>query len=202
MESLSAAAAVSSASAVPASTKDSTDVDTVALEYAVQKAISMKEICWNRSKVMLVGQGRAGKSSLARLIMGYDFNLESPSTCGMDKFEVNVTTGFVESTHDISSRCQWQEYKEEGSHLNNALASMAHIIAKQTDKMLSLVCIVLILKVYCCTGKRNKGRGSWTQVLPSIALRLHWAILAVFRAQQTSLSMILKCTRRHTIYRA
>lgn len=83
----------------------------------------MKEKRWNRSKVMFVGQGRAGKTSLTRLMLGHIFSEEVPSTCGIDKFEVNVSTGIVE--RGAAEQWQWQEYKQEGSHLNNALASMA-----------------------------------------------------------------------------
>lgn len=89
------------------------------VQESVINAVSLNKKCWNRSKVMLVGQGRAGKSSLARVILGEKFVAKSPSTCGIDKFEVNVSAGIVDGT-----KGHWRKFKKEGSHLNIALASI------------------------------------------------------------------------------
>jgi GTPase SAR1 family protein len=49
---------------------------------------------WNRSKIMLVGQGRAGKTALARSMMGEPFK-ETPSTIGGKLFEREIREGSV-----------------------------------------------------------------------------------------------------------
>jgi GTPase SAR1 family protein len=49
---------------------------------------------WNRSKIMLVGQGRAGKTALARSMMGEPFR-ETPSTIGGELFEREIREGNV-----------------------------------------------------------------------------------------------------------
>jgi GTPase SAR1 family protein len=49
---------------------------------------------WNRSKIMLVGQGRAGKTALARSMMGEPFR-ETPSTIGGELFEREIREGSV-----------------------------------------------------------------------------------------------------------
>jgi GTPase SAR1 family protein len=51
-------------------------------------------VSWNRSKIMLVGQGRAGKTALARSMMGEPFR-ETPSTIGGELFEREIREGNV-----------------------------------------------------------------------------------------------------------
>jgi GTPase SAR1 family protein len=53
-------------------------------------------VSWNRSKIMLVGQGRAGKTALARSMMGEPFR-ETPSTIGGELFEREIREGNVRS---------------------------------------------------------------------------------------------------------
>jgi GTPase SAR1 family protein/DNA-binding Lrp family transcriptional regulator len=54
----------------------------------------MEMVSWNRSKIMLVGQGRAGKTALARTMMGVPFR-ETPSTIGGELFEREIREGSV-----------------------------------------------------------------------------------------------------------
>ena len=80
---------------------------------------------------MIVGQGRAGKSSLVNLFLGHAFKEESPSTCGVERCDVNVSKGVTQSTEresDSVGCCQWLEYGQEGSHLDNALAILVHTL--------------------------------------------------------------------------
>jgi GTPase SAR1 family protein len=50
---------------------------------------------WNRSKIMLVGQGRAGKTALANNMMGKEFMPDTKSTIGAEKFERKLTSGKI-----------------------------------------------------------------------------------------------------------
>jgi ABC-type molybdenum transport system ATPase subunit/photorepair protein PhrA len=52
-----------------------------------------RNVPWNRSKIMLVGQGGAGKTALANKMMGKDFEDDSKSTIGAKKFERKLTSG-------------------------------------------------------------------------------------------------------------
>jgi GTPase SAR1 family protein len=52
-----------------------------------------RDVPWNRSKIMLVGQGGAGKTALANKMMGKDFEDDSKSTIGAKKFERKLTSG-------------------------------------------------------------------------------------------------------------
>jgi GTPase SAR1 family protein len=54
----------------------------------------MEMVSWNRSKIMLVGQGRAGKTALARSMMGEPFK-ETSSTIGGELFEREIREGSV-----------------------------------------------------------------------------------------------------------
>jgi GTPase SAR1 family protein/DNA-binding MarR family transcriptional regulator len=54
----------------------------------------MEMVSWNRSKIMLVGQGRSGKTALARSMMGEPFK-ETPSTIGGEIFEREIREGSV-----------------------------------------------------------------------------------------------------------
>jgi GTPase SAR1 family protein len=54
----------------------------------------MELVSWNRSKIMLVGQGRAGKTALARSMIGEPFK-ETPSTIGGELFEREIREGSV-----------------------------------------------------------------------------------------------------------
>jgi GTPase SAR1 family protein len=52
-----------------------------------------RDVPWNRSKIMLVGQGGAGKTALANHMMGKVFEGDPKSTIGAKKFERKLTSG-------------------------------------------------------------------------------------------------------------
>jgi GTPase SAR1 family protein len=72
-------------------------------------------VSWNRSKIMLVGQGRAGKTALARSMMVEPFR-ETPSTIGgegdqrreCEKRETSRTQKTRERT-GMDDRQEWDE---------------------------------------------------------------------------------------------
>jgi GTPase SAR1 family protein len=55
-------------------------------------------VYWNRSKIMLVGQGRAGKTALANNLMGKDLEEDTESTIGAKKFERKLMCGRVRNS--------------------------------------------------------------------------------------------------------
>jgi len=50
----------------------------------IAELLSIGSVEWNRSKIMLVGQGRAGKSCLIKSFLGEPFVENNPSTAGID----------------------------------------------------------------------------------------------------------------------
>jgi GTPase SAR1 family protein len=54
-----------------------------------------RSVPWNRSKIMLVGQGRAGKTALANSMMGKEFIPDTMSTFGAEKFERKLVSGKI-----------------------------------------------------------------------------------------------------------
>jgi GTPase SAR1 family protein len=58
----------------------------------LEQALNHDNVPWNRSRITLVGQGRAGKTALANNLMGKRFQ-ETPSTIGIEKFERQILHG-------------------------------------------------------------------------------------------------------------
>jgi GTPase SAR1 family protein len=56
----------------------------------IQAALNVGEKPWNRSKIMLVGEGRAGKTALAKSLVGSDF-VHTESTRGIEQFGIVVS---------------------------------------------------------------------------------------------------------------
>ncbi|MFX8569923.1 hypothetical protein ABTM09_20770, partial [Acinetobacter baumannii] len=53
------------------------------------EALKKGSKAWNRSKIMIVGEGRAGKTALANSIIGRKFE-ETTSTIGIEQFTCDV----------------------------------------------------------------------------------------------------------------
>ena len=72
---------------------------------------------WNRSKIMLVGEGRVGKTALCNSMMGNRF-VETESTVGFTRqvFEVRTSAGEVEK--------RWTEYKKPEKECETGIAQL------------------------------------------------------------------------------
>eukprot|EP00511_Aplanochytrium_stocchinoi_P011647 CAMPEP_0204868064 /NCGR_PEP_ID=MMETSP1348-20121228/25493_1 /ASSEMBLY_ACC=CAM_ASM_000700 /TAXON_ID=215587 /ORGANISM="Aplanochytrium stocchinoi, Strain GSBS06" /LENGTH=718 /DNA_ID=CAMNT_0052020853 /DNA_START=526 /DNA_END=2682 /DNA_ORIENTATION=+ len=55
---------------------------------------------WNRSRLMFIGQGRAGKSATVRSLLGQPFSEESDSTIGADVSETIATNSIWKKTRE------------------------------------------------------------------------------------------------------
>jgi GTPase SAR1 family protein len=84
--------------------------------FMIQSALDTGEKAWNRSKIMLVGEGRAGKTALAKSFMGTAF-APTKSTCGIDQFRVEVTNAIVGSA--------WRALCAPESELDAAIFALA-----------------------------------------------------------------------------
>lgn len=60
-----------------------------ALQEGIQKVLEIGSKPWRRSKIMLVGEGRAGKTALANSILGKDF-AETASTVGINQLTCDI----------------------------------------------------------------------------------------------------------------
>ena len=99
----------------------------VEAELAFQRALQQNEpvnVC--RGRVMIVGQERAGKTSLKKSLLGMPFNKEEESTVGIEvdpsKFEVNV-----------DQVINWGPIKDEKLK-SDYRKQMAQLIAKEMTK--------------------------------------------------------------------
>ena len=72
---------------------------------------------WGRSKIMIVGDGRAGKTALANSIMGEEF-AHTESTIGINQMTCDVK--FAE----VGKEGQWDEYTKPDKELEAALAKI------------------------------------------------------------------------------
>jgi GTPase SAR1 family protein len=92
----------------------------------IHAALNIGEKAWNRSKIMLVGEGRAGKTALAKSFMGLPF-AHTDSTCGMEQFQVEVTTAEVAST--------WRAANAPESELDAAVVAMTKDIPAEVQAL-------------------------------------------------------------------
>ena len=91
------------------------------LEQALQEGVRP----WGRSKIMIVGDGRAGKTALANSIMGEEF-AHTESTIGINQMTCDVK--FAE----VGKEGQWDEYKKPDKELE---AMLARIVASRRGGM-------------------------------------------------------------------
>ena len=67
-----------------------TAIKSLLIQYPlVQRAMALGSKPWNRSKIMLVGEGRVGKTALCNSMMGKSF-VETESTVGLTKLTCDV----------------------------------------------------------------------------------------------------------------
>jgi hypothetical protein len=105
----------------PTSPLETVDVPTVASPVVenntenfdnqkyLQNALNQGKKEWRRSKIMIVGEGRAGKTALANSILGRDYeNLDS--TIGINEFTCSVGfAGIGEPGSSDQSNTSWKE---------------------------------------------------------------------------------------------
>eukprot|EP01038_Epipyxis_sp_PR26KG_P010732 gene10732-14416_t len=64
--------------------ENNSDASKEQFEKQIQELLDIGSIVWNRSKIMMVGQGRVGKSCLAMSLIGNDFIEDNESTKGIE----------------------------------------------------------------------------------------------------------------------
>jgi GTPase SAR1 family protein len=85
----------------------------------IQEAVKRGSKKWGRSKIMLMGEGRAGKTCLGRALLGKSFITDSTSTKAMDAFSVGIALG-------AASTCgSWDEQEQSDSVLADAIGALA-----------------------------------------------------------------------------
>ena len=118
------------------------DARRMKVGQALERALKLGEKAWNRSKLMLVGEGRAGKTALANALLGLPF-CETPSTVGIESREVGMVVvgkssasastaptlatmggGGSSSSSSRSSSSAWALHVPPQSELTSALAAM------------------------------------------------------------------------------
>jgi GTPase SAR1 family protein len=89
-------------------------------EKYLTEALSQGKKEWRRSKIMIVGEGRAGKTALANSILGRVYE-DMDSTIGINEFTCSIGYATVES-----KELGWKELKNQkkSRELESAVASM------------------------------------------------------------------------------
>ena len=92
-------------------------------ELAFQKAMRNGSVQVYRGRIMLLGQDRAGKTSLKKSLLGIPFNPEEESTVGVEvdpsKFEV-----------DVDQVTNWQRTEPKKLDVSEFADDIARIIAR------------------------------------------------------------------------
>jgi GTPase SAR1 family protein len=87
------------------------------MDSALNKLLERGSVSWNRCSIMLVGQGRAGKTALANNMMGKSIEHHTVSTIGIEKFERKILHGMIRSDGKL------QEHLTPESELEDMLAA-------------------------------------------------------------------------------
>ena len=113
------------------STKDMHDNNS-SIQSDLHKSAELKEVLsrgkqeWGRAKIMIVGEGRAGKTALANSIIGKPFS-DTESTIGINQMSCNIQFASVGGAGD-----KWNAYDKPEKELEAAIAKM--IIAKRKEE--------------------------------------------------------------------
>ena len=89
-------------------------------DIAIQQLLLLGEKEWNQSKIMIVGEGRAGKTALSRSIQGQPFE-HTPSTVGIEEHNLTFTKSTVVAGSEVG---QWQTRDVSVSELEAGIADM------------------------------------------------------------------------------
>lgn len=94
----------------------------------IERALQQGSKEWRRSKLMLVGQGRAGKTAFANAIVGRTFQ-ETASTVGINQLTCDVKHIMSEGIHGArgDGEYRWGEYVKPKKELETALAEIVVI---------------------------------------------------------------------------
>ena len=93
----------------------------------IQRALLKGTKKWGRSKIMIVGEGRAGKSAFANVVIGKPFE-DTASTIGIGTFTCDIKYANVGGSG-------WSEYKKPAKEMEAAVASMiANGMLQQEEK--------------------------------------------------------------------
>jgi GTPase SAR1 family protein len=105
-------------------------------EKYMKEALSEGKKEWRRSKIMIVGEGRAGKTALANSILGRAYE-NFDSTIGINEFTCSIgyaNVGEGKAANGLDEK-NWKELKDQKKlkELEGALASM--IFDQKTNKI-------------------------------------------------------------------
>ena len=96
-------------------------------ELAFQKALRNGKVKVYRGRIMLLGQDRAGKTSLKKSLLGMPFNPQEESTVGV---EVDPSKCQV----DVDQIKNWEAIKDKKLEVSEFAEDIAMLIAKDLSK--------------------------------------------------------------------
>ena len=93
------------------------DMKTALDAVKLAPSLRMGKRKWGRSKIMIVGEGRAGKSAFANTVIGRPY-IDTESTVGINQLTCDIKYA------SIGSGNGWAEYEKPSKELESAIASM------------------------------------------------------------------------------
>lgn len=100
----------------------------------IKEAVSLGMRRWGRSKIMLVGEGRAGKTGLANSIMGKPFE-DTESTVGIHDLALEVTYACPSNeVNGLEKGGEWELYSKPEKELETVIAQMVLERQKQQQQ--------------------------------------------------------------------
>ena len=127
---------------VRATSNHAGDADSIASESRknIEKALESEGKPWKHCRIMIIGEGRAGKTALSNSIMGRGYE-ETMSTVGIREEICDVDLSYA----SIGGG-QWLEYKPPVKQLEHALASqlqVANIPSSSGSHIVSVTSVVV-----------------------------------------------------------
>jgi GTPase SAR1 family protein len=94
-------------------------------ELYMKEALKQGKKEWRRSKIMIVGEGRAGKTALANSILGRAYE-DMDSTIGINEFTCSIGYAGIGNNTDDNKEKGWKELKDQkkSKEYETAVASL------------------------------------------------------------------------------
>jgi hypothetical protein len=117
----------------PSESVNVTEIDSRTLTGEIEEALMSGWKQWRRSKIMIVGEGRAGKTGLANSIIGKPFE-DTVSTVGINDMTLNVKYAYRSHEGErVDEGVHWNECPQPEKELETAVAQEVSKKQRQCD---------------------------------------------------------------------
>jgi len=117
----------------PSESVNVTEIDSRSFTGEIEEALMSGWKQWRRSKIMIVGEGRAGKTGLANSIIGKPFE-DTVSTVGINDMTLNVKYAYRSHEGErVDEGVHWTECPQPEKELETAVAQEVSKKQRQCD---------------------------------------------------------------------